>query len=122
MPDRIQCTCTIVLSLSECLTALDTRPHASQTLNVKYLGARFDSWTSTFFRGVVGTALCLIDALFFKTSEHKILGKPENRRMLLLRGLLGGLTIASAFFAVQAMDLAEVRKCMCRCQANNRSG
>lgn len=74
---------------------------------MKFLGGRFDSWTSTFFRGVVGTALCLIDALFFKGGDHCIWGKPENRRMLLLRGFLGGLTIASAFFAVHEMDLAE---------------
>ncbi len=71
------------------------------------MGGLFDSWTSTFIRGIVGTALCLIDALFFKTREHQIWGKPENRKMLLLRGFLGGLTVASAFFAVQAMDLAE---------------
>lgn len=49
----------------------------------------------------------MIDALFFKPRESYIWGKPENRLMLLLRGFLGGLTISSAFFAVQAMDLAE---------------
>lgn len=86
---------------------IHTPPATRQTLNVALLGGRFDSWTSTFFRGVVGTSLCMIDALFFKPRDSYIWGKPENRRMLALRGFLGGLTIASAFFAVQAMDLAE---------------
>lgn len=89
------------------LIGLSAFIYSLQTLNVKFLGGHFDSWTSTFFRGVVGTALCLIDARFFRSRDHCVWGQLENRRMLLLRGFLGGLTIASAFFAVQAMDLAE---------------
>ena len=82
--------------------------YSLQTLNVKLLGAwHFDSWTSTLFRGIVGTLLCLVHSLFFKAADHRILGSPENRRMLCLRGFLGGLTIASAFYAVNALDLSE---------------
>jgi len=81
--------------------------YSLQTLNVKFLGSHFDSWTSTFFRGLIGTLLCLIHAFFSKNSKQVIRGNKENRRMLCLRGLLGGITIASAFYAVNALDLAE---------------
>lgn len=82
-----------------------------QTLNVKILGGEVDPLSITLFRGVVGSLLSLMSILLEGrqggAKPVSIWGHADRRRMLCLRGLLGGVTIATAFFAVAVGDASE---------------
>lgn len=76
-----------------------------QTLNVKVLGGEVDPLSITLFRGVVGSALSVLSSLLDRRRQGgskpvSMWGHADRRHMLYLRGLLGGVTIATAFFAV----------------------
>jgi len=65
-----------------------------------------DFWTVTLFRGLTGTGFSLL-SVFLRKKRVSPLGTKENYRMLSIRGLLGGITIATAFYAIASMDLAQ---------------
>lgn len=68
-----------------------------------------DSLTITLFRGLVGAVFSVASTLTNRRSTG-LWGSPANRGMLLLRGFLGGVTIASAFFAVSVSACTRVRE------------
>jgi hypothetical protein len=72
--------------------------YSLQSLNVKLLGSRSGFWTISFFRGVSGMILAMCSGYMSKYREGPIWGKRENVRWLVLRGILGAVTII-AFFA-----------------------
>jgi len=73
--------------------------YSIQYLDVKIISF-FGSWTISFFRGVTGTAVSLLLAVLY---VDNILGK--KRKQLLVRGVLGGLTLVTSFIAVVNLDL-----------------
>jgi drug/metabolite transporter (DMT)-like permease len=61
-------------------------------------------WTVSAFRGMTGGTLAVTAAAFSKTRKGSIMGERRNLKWLLLRGLLGGITIISNFAAITVGD------------------
>ena len=75
--------------------------YSLQYASVKLAKKHSEFWTISFFRGAVGTLAALMTALLSKNRRGSLLGaNPSNIKWLLLRGVLGGITIISAFIAV----------------------
>jgi drug/metabolite transporter (DMT)-like permease len=73
--------------------------YSIQYLDVKMISF-FGPWTISFFRGATGTAVSLLFAILY---VDNVLGK--KKKELLVRGVLGGLTLISSFIAVINLDL-----------------
>lgn len=69
---------------------------------VKSVSSRIPSNEIAFFRGIIGTILILI---LMKTSNVKF--SKEQKPLLLLRGMLGGLYMVTYFFAISTMKLGD---------------
>lgn len=70
---------------------------------VKFLSSNIPSNEIAFFRGLIGTILILI---IMKITGVKF--SKEERPLLILRGLLGGLYMVVYFFAISTMKLGDV--------------
>ena len=71
-----------------------------QYMDVKRAGKTHGFWTISFFRGLVGAIASAIAALLNKKRTSPLYGKRENIKWLVARGVLGGITITTAFVAV----------------------
>jgi drug/metabolite transporter (DMT)-like permease len=88
------------------LMAFSAFIYSLQSLNVKLLGDDYRFWTISFFRGVTGTVASLASgAANRKNREGPLWGSEKNRRWLIIRGLLGGITIITAFAAISVRPI-----------------
>lgn len=69
---------------------------------VKSVSSRIPSNEIAFFRGIIGVLLILI---LMKSSNVKF--SKEEKPLLLLRGMLGGLYMVTYFFAISTMKLGD---------------
>jgi drug/metabolite transporter (DMT)-like permease len=73
--------------------------YSIQYLDVKMISF-FGPWTISFFRGATGTTTSLLLAVLY---VDNVLGK--KKKELLIRGVLGGLSLITSFVAVINLDL-----------------
>jgi len=73
--------------------------YSIQYLDVKMISF-FGPWTISFFRGATGTIVSLLLAVLY---VDNVLGK--KKKELLIRGVLGGLSLVTSFIAVINLDL-----------------
>jgi len=79
--------------------------YSAQYATVKLGKDHSGFWAMTFFRGVVGTGAALITALLSRKRQGSLFGAHTgNIKWLLLRGVLGAITIISAFLAVTVRE------------------
>jgi len=85
------------------------RRYSAQYATVKLAHKHSEFWTISFFRGVVGSLAAITTALLSKRRQGPLYGHhKENMKWLILRGMLGGITIISAFLAVTVSDMTNL--------------
>ena len=72
-----------------------------QYMEVKRAGKVYGSWTISFFRNLVGAVASVLVSVLNKRRVGSIYGQRKNFKWLVVRGILGGISINAAFFAVQ---------------------
>ena len=72
-----------------------------QYMQVKRAGKIYGPWTISFFRNLVGATASVVVSVLNKERAGAIYGQRKNFKWLVLRGILGGIAINAAFFAVQ---------------------
>jgi drug/metabolite transporter (DMT)-like permease len=80
--------------------------YSLQYLDVKSISPYFGIWMITFFRGVCSLLLSLSGMLISRHlhPEFQILG--NKKKLLLVRGIFGGLSIICSFLAVKNLNLS----------------
>ena len=75
-------------------------------MEVKREGRTYGFWTISFFRNLVGATASVIVSLLNFRRVGPIYGQRKNFKWLVVRGVLGGISINAAFFAVQVCFIA----------------
>lgn len=75
--------------------------YSLQNLDVKRSQRYYDVWVIIFFRGVVGTIISWMYISIFRV-------KPKHVRALCVRGVLGAVTITTAFYALHLLSITFV--------------
>ena len=75
---------------------------------------QIDLWTITIFRGLVGTVFS--STAVAMNSKRVLFGKRENMKLLCLRGVFDGINVATAFYAVNQMNLAQAAVIIFTCE------
>jgi len=80
--------------------------YSLQYLDVKSISPYFGIWMITFFRGVCSLLLSLSGMLISRhlDPEFQMLG--NKKKLLLVRGIFGGLSIICSFLAVKNLNLS----------------
>ncbi|MGL4850177.1 MAG: DMT family transporter [Clostridium sp.] len=71
---------------------------------VKLAGNRIPSIEKSFFRNLVS---CVVAFYFVRKSGDRLFGKPENRKFLIGRALLGTIGIIANFYAIDNLVLSD---------------
>jgi len=82
--------------------------YSLQYLDVKVCGSFYGPWTITFFRGLSGliSAISFIKVMKIFNINISYLGKPEYKKKLIIRGLIGGSSLICAFIALHYLNMS----------------
>jgi drug/metabolite transporter (DMT)-like permease len=82
--------------------------YSLQYLDVKLTGSFYGPWTITFFRGLSGliASIAFIKIMKIFNIQVQYFGKPEYKKKLIIRGLIGGTSLICAFIALHYLNMS----------------